>query len=197
MSNGDFLSRVFRNLMHDPAGFQFRTWSAPGRATGEAVGVLPIRCDPERMVACIMDTDHYVGNVDHVVESRTVADAAFAPPQSVHFYQRIKIPLLSELQMENALEDLGEREGWRVISWRLLQDAMARLSTRKGARFDYNDGAWLIRPDAVGYALSSAPLKSDVGRIKYALMTKGAAATAPQVVKNNIQGMVRWSKRSS
>ncbi len=147
------------------------------------------------MVGRIMDLDRYQGNIDHVLESRVVPDPDFSPPASARFYQRIKIPLLAELQMENVLLDLGDREGWRVIAWYLLSDATERLDTRKGARFDYNEGAWLLRPDSVGYALSSAPRKSDVGRIKFKLMTKGADATAPQVLKNNIQGMLRWSER--
>ena len=47
----------------------------------------------------------------------------------------------------------------------------------------------------MGYALSSAPRKSDVGRLKFAALTKGADASAAKVVKGNIEGMIRWSKR--
>jgi hypothetical protein len=53
-----------------------------------------------------------------------------------------------------------------------------------------------VKPGIVGYALSSAPAKEDVGMLKYAAMTKGADASAPQVVKANIEGMARWSQRS-
>ena len=56
-------------------------------------------------------------------------------------------------------------------------------------------GAWLIRPDAVAYALSSAPRRDDVGRLKFAALTKGADAGASSMVKANIEGMIAWSKR--
>jgi hypothetical protein len=57
-------------------------------------------------------------------------------------------------------------------------------------------GAWLLKPGVVGYALSSAPQKSDVGRLKFAALTKGADAIAAKVLKGNLDGMVRWSKRA-
>jgi hypothetical protein len=47
----------------------------------------------------------------------------------------------------------------------------------------------------VGYALSTAPLKSDVGTLKYMAMTKGADATASEVLKLNIEGMINWAHR--
>ena len=53
----------------------------------------------------------------------------------------------------------------------------------------------LLADDAVGYALSSAPRKSDVGTLKYMAMTKGADATAGEVLKQNIQGMIAWAHR--
>lgn len=194
MSTDAFLDRIFSRLRGVPSSFQFDSWHLSGRPTGEALAVLPTAVDIEAMVGRIMDVDGYRGNIDHVLESRRVEDAAFSPPQTVHFYQRIRIPLVAELQFHNGLYDRGERDGWRVLSWQLLEEATSRLNTRDGARFDYNDGAWLLRPDAVGYALSSAPRKKDVGRIKFALMTKGADASARLVLKNNIEGMVRWSR---
>ena len=116
-------------------------------------------------------------------------------PKAVHFYQRIKVPVLAEIQMELVLTDFGERDGWRVIGWHQLSAETERLSTRNGARSEYNVGGWLLKTDAVGYALSSAPRKSDVGRLKFAALTKGADASAAKVVKANIEGMLRWSKR--
>jgi hypothetical protein len=56
-------------------------------------------------------------------------------------------------------------------------------------------GAWLLKSDMVAYALSSAPSKKDVGRLKFAALTRGADAGATQVVKANIRGMVGWSRR--
>ncbi len=146
-------------------------------------------------MAAITDVDHYRGNIDHVLASRQIDDPAYDPPRTIHFYQRLNIPMVAEVHFHNAMRDLGERDGWRVLAWQLLPTETERLGTRDGARFDYNDGAWLLRPDAVGYALSSAPRKSDVGRIKFAVMTKGADAAAATVVRNNIEGMVRWAAR--
>ena len=47
----------------------------------------------------------------------------------------------------------------------------------------------------VGYALASAPKKQDVGRLKFAALTKGADAAASKVLKANIEGMARWAAR--
>jgi len=141
-----------------------------------------------------MDVDHYVGNVDYVDECRAVSDPSCNPPESVRFYQRVKIPLLGGVQHELVLKDLGELDGWRVLAWH-LHDATKDLNAKKAARSEYNVGAWLIKPDALGYALSSAPRKSDVGRLKFAALTKGADAGAAKVVQANIEGMLRWSQR--
>ena len=48
----------------------------------------------------------------------------------------------------------------------------------------------------VAYALSAAPLKKDVGSLKYALMTKGADATTGTVLAANIDSMIAWSQRA-
>ena len=80
-------------------------------------------------------------------------------------------------------------------------DPPANLCGRVGAIAAYWSyhvmglGAWLLADDAVGYALSSAPRKSDVGTLKYMAMTKGADATAGEVLKQNIQGMIAWAHR--
>ena len=72
-----------------------------------------------------------------------------------------------------------------------------RLWTRKhgGARTEYNLGAWLVSETEVAYALSASPLKSDLGSLKYALMTKGSDATTGTVLATNIDSMIAWSQR--
>lgn len=196
MSAAPFLDRVFSNLPSVGGKFTFNAWRHGGRPTSEGVGVLPgVSVDIDKMVARIMAVDSYRGNIDYVEESRFVQDAEHNPPSAVHFYQRIKVPVLAEIQMELVMTDHGTRDGWRVLAWHQLDAATERLSTRKGARSEYNVGAWLLKGNAVGYALSSAPRKSDVGRLKFAALTKGADASAAKVVKANIEGMIRWSKR--
>ena len=194
MSNA-FVDRVFQRLRAPGSSYKFDTWRVSGRPTSEGVGVLPAEVDVEQMASRILDVDGYRGNIDHVVESRAIAHPGLALPEGLRFYQRLKIPLMGEVHFINEMRDHGERDGWRVIAWQLVADATEALDKRRGARFDYNDGAWLLRPDGVGYALSSAPRKSDVGRLKYAAMTRGADATASPVLQNNIKGMLRWSGR--
>jgi hypothetical protein len=150
--------------------------------------------DVEAVVRRIMDVDHYVGNVEYVDECRTVPDASASPPASVRFYQRIKVPLLGGVHHELFMEDLGERSGYRVLAW-YLHDATDKLDPKRAARSDYNLGAWLVSGSAVGYALSSAPRKSDVGMLKFAALTKGADASAPKIVRANIEGMLRWASK--
>ena len=53
-----------------------------------------------------------------------------------------------------------------------------------------------MRDGVVGYALSSSPRKDDVGRLKFAALTKGADAGAARMVRANIEGMVAWSRRA-
>jgi hypothetical protein len=196
MSAAAFLDRVFSNLPAVGGSFSFNAWRHDGRPTSEGVGILPgVSVDVARMAGRIMDVGSYRGNIDYVEESRVIPDPAHVPPTSVHFYQRIKVPVLAEIQMELALTDFGDRGGWRVIGWHQLDAQTNALSTSRGARSEYNVGAWLIKPNAVGYALSSAPRKDDVGRLKFAALTKGADASAAKVVKANIEGMIRWSQR--
>ena len=197
MSASAFLDRVFANL---PAArgsdLQFKAWRHAGRPTSEGVGTLAVPgVDVDKLAATIMNVGQYRGNIDYVEESRTIADARFNPPQSVRFYQRVKVPMLAQIQMELVITDFGDRDGWRVVAWHQLDAETERLNARQGARSDYNVGAWLIKSDAVAYALSSAPKKSDVGRLKFAALTRGADASAAQVVKANIKGMVAWSRR--
>ena len=91
--------------------------------------------------------------------------------------------------------DYGAMGGYRVVAWDQDDEGTEALNKKQGARTAYNLGAWLLQDDGVGYALSSAPLKSDVGTLKYMAMTKGADATAGEVLKQNIEGMVGWAQR--
>lgn len=196
MSADAFLDRVFANLPTAARRFEFKAWKQAGRSTAEGVGVLPASAvDIDAVAQRVMDVDHYVGNVDHVVECRAVSDVRFTPPQRVRFYQRIKVPVLAEVQHELVLEDRGDRDGWRVLAWYQLDPETAALGKKQGARSEYNVGAWLVRSDRLAYALCSAPRKQDVGRLKYAALTKGADAGAARIVQGNIEGMLRWSKR--
>lgn len=191
----DFVDRVFDHLPALGARFTFQSWRQAGRPTNEGVGVLPrAGVDVDAMVARVMDVDHYTGNVDFVVESRTIEDAKHSPPTSVRFYQRIKVPLLGGVHHELVMTDHGERVGWRVVAW-TMHEATADLDPKRAARSEFNVGAWLLRPDAVAYALSSSPRKSDVGRLKFAALTKGADAGAAKVMQTNIEGMLKWARR--
>lgn len=193
MSSAAFVDRIFRSLPSITGGFAFGAWKHTGKPTKEGVGILSTPVDVDAVVARIMDVDHYRGNVDFVEACRAIADPAFTPPAAVRFYQRVKIPVIGAIQHELVLEDLGERDGWRVLAW-YQHPASDALNKKQGARSAYNDGAWLLRPDAIGFSLSSAPLKSDVGRLKYAAMTKGADLSASKAVKANIECMLKWSR---
>lgn len=197
MSSDAFLDRVFSHLPADGGRFEFRTWRHGRQPTSEGVGVLPTPgADVEAVAARVLDFDRYAGNIDFVEECRVIADPRFTPPASTRFYQRVRVPMLATMHHELVLEDKGERDGWRVLAWHHLQPECSRLDPKRGARSDYNVGAWLVRPGRVAYALSTAPLKSDVGRLKYIALTRGADAGAPKVLQANIEGMVRWAKRS-
>jgi len=191
----EFLDRVFDHL---PAArgteLNFNSWRFADRPTKEGAGVMSIAgVDVDKVAAAIMNVGEYRGHIDYVEESRVIPDRNYKPPKSVHVYQRLKLPVLPSLQNEIALQDFGMRGGWRVLAWQLLDDETERLDPRKAARFEYNVGAWLLRPDAVAFAASSAPRKSDVGAMSYAILTKGADATAKTAIKVNIKGMVAWS----
>lgn len=198
MSAAEFLDRVFPHVPRlTGSRFAFEAWRHAGRPTNEGVGLQPgLSVDVDRLVGRLMDVGHYAGNVDYVDESRVVADPTAVPPKAVRFYQRIKVPVLGALQMELVLTDFGMRDGFRVLAWHQHDEATRALNPRMGARTDYNLGAWLIRPDAVAYALSSAPRRDDVGRLKFAALTTGADAGAGKMVEANIAGMVRWAQRA-
>lgn len=198
MSASQFLDRVMPHV----AGFAgqpfgFANWRHAGRPTGEGVGVLAGQTvDVDALASRILAVDQYVDNIEFVEESRISPGPENSPPTAVRFYQRIKMPMLGALQMELVLTDFGDRDGWRVLAWSQQEEATRALNPRQGARTDYNLGAWLLREDAVGYALSTAPRRDDVGRLKFAALTKGVDAAAPRMVRSNIEGMIQWVRRS-
>ncbi len=193
----DFLERVLRRVPHNPpTDYSFEKWEFAGKSTQEGFGLLPIAgVDPEALIARVMDVDNYVGHIDHVEESRAIADDRFTPPDQVRFYQRISIPILGSIHQELVLTDAGEIDGYRVAFWELLEPETSALSSKVGARSQYSDGAWLVKPGFVGYALSSAPRRDDVGFLKFKALTKGANVGASTVVRANIEGMSRWAQR--
>ncbi len=192
-----FVDRLFQRLPRlSPTDYVFFHWNHGGRPTDEGFGLCPVPgLDQAKAIAAIMDVDHYKGNVEHVVECRSVADARYTPPGQVRFYQRVDIPMLGAIQHELVLMRLGVRQGYEVLAWDLLEPETKALGTSKGARSDYNVGAWLVGNGVLGYALASAPQRDDVGFLKFKALTSGANAAAKSVVKANIEGMARWAAR--
>lgn len=197
MEHEAFVGRVLSHLpSRPPTSYVFEHWSHGGRPTDEGFGLLPVPgADPEKLMAAIFAVDQYVGNVEHVAECRSIADARFAPPAAVRFYQRLDLPVLGGIHHELVLHDLGTRQGYRVAAWDVLRTETDALSPKVGLRSDYNVGAWLLAPGLVGYALASAPKRDDVGFLKWKALTTGADVAASRVVKANIEGMARWAAR--
>lgn len=194
-----FLDRVLlRFPAATPTSFQFFHWNHAGRPTDEGFGIMPVPgLDPAKVMAAVMDLDHYVGNVEHVAVSRTIADPRFVPPEKVRFYQKVEIPVLGGIQLEAALHRLGERRGYQVAAWELLKPETEMLSPKVAARSDYNLGAWFAAPGVIGYALATAPKREDVGLLKWKALTAGADAAAGRVLQGNLEGMARWAARRS
>lgn len=192
----DFLKRVIEKIpANKPSNYHFDSWKS-GRPTSEGLGLLPMPgIDGEKLFQCVMDVDHYVGNIAHVVECRTIDDSNYSQPESVRFYQKIKIPVLGDVHHELVMQRYGEHKGYQVIGWSLLEKETDALNKKQGMRSQYNDGCWLFADGIVGYGLSSAPKKDDVGFLKWKAMTAGADVTATKVVKENIEGMCNWSKK--
>jgi hypothetical protein len=192
-----FLARVLDRAPRGGAGITswvFKHWSVPGKITEEALGLLPVPgVDAKKFLAKVMDLDGYRGPIPHVVVSRVVPDPAWPPPGKARFYQRINIPLLGDVQQEIGIELAGEQNGYEIASWRMLEKETAALSTKDGIRGQYNDGAWLVAPGVVGYALSSAPRREDVGFLKWKALTAGADVAASKVIRDNISAMARWA----
>lgn len=194
MSADEFLDRVMPHVADlNPDRFRHVSWRFEKRPTSEGVGILPNPdTDVELMVQHILDVEAYSDNVKYVesvevIERRSETD--------VTYIQHMNLPLIGRIQVQIHLSDYGIRDGYRVVAWDQDEEATAALDKKQGARTAYNLGAWLLTEDAVGYALSSAPLKSDVGTLKYMAMTKGADATAGEVLKQNIHGMIAWAHR--
>lgn len=192
-----FLQRVLERAPRGGAGvsdWTFKHWSAPGKVTEEAFGLLPVPgVDAKRFLARVMDLDRYRGPIPHVVESRVIPDPAYPPPAKARFYQRINIPLLGDVHQEIAIELVGEHQGYDIAAWQMLDAETAKLSPKSGIRGAYNDGAWLVAPGVVGYALSSAPRREDVGFLKWKALTTGADVAAAKVIRDNIAAMARWA----
>lgn len=197
MEHEAFVARALAHLpASPPSSFVIQSWAHGGRPTKEAFGILPCPgLDPEKAMAAVMAIDEYVGNVEHVAVSRSIDDARFAAPDAVRFYQKVDLPMLGSIQHELVLHRLGEKQGYLVAAWGLLPAETDALDTRNGFRSDYNHGAWFAAPGVLGYALGSAPKRSDVGWMKWKALTTGADAAASKVLKANIQGMAAWAAR--
>ncbi len=192
-----FVERALAKLPKGPiTEFKVLSWEHAGRPTSEAVGILPIPgLDPAKAIDAVMDVGHYVGNVEHVAASRVIADARFAAPEAVRFYQRVDLPLIGSIHHELVLHRLGEKGGYQIAAWDVLRAETDALSTKDGFRSDYNHGAWFAAPGVLGYALGSAPKRDDVGFLKWKALTSGADAAASRVLRANIEGMARWAAR--
>ncbi|MEZ6188846.1 MAG: hypothetical protein R3F62_28065 [Planctomycetota bacterium] len=197
MEHLEFVERVVPHLPSSPPpSMTFKNWDFGGRPTKEGLGVLAVPgLDPQKLVDAVMDVDHYVGNIDKVVESRAIADPRFSPPESVRFYQRVKLPVLGSIHYENVLHRIGTRAGYEVVAWHLLEPETSALSAKVGMRNAYSLGAWFAAPGVVAYALATAPRREDVGLIKWKAMTRGADAAASTALKINMDGMARWAAR--
>ncbi len=192
-----FVDRVLKHMPSGkPSGFVHKGWEHAGRPTKEGFGVLSIPgADPTKVIDAVMDLGAYVGNVEHVTESRVIPDPRFEAPDHIRFYQRVDIPMLGAVHHELAIHRLGEMQGYQVAAWHVLRAETDALSAKKGFRSDYNVGAWFVKDGVVGYALASAPKRGDVGFIKWKALTKGADVAASRVLKANIEGMARWASR--
>jgi hypothetical protein len=151
--------------------------------------------DPEQVISAVMDVEDYVGNVEHVEACRSVDDDRFQDPDQVRFYQRLNIPVIGAIHHELVLHRLGERNGYQVAAWGILDDETSKLSAKQAARSDYNHGAWLVKPGLIAYALGSAPRRGDVGFLKWKALTKGADLAASRVLRSTLEGMARWAAR--
>ena len=194
----EFLDRVFKRVPSTlPRDFKFESWNHGKKPTSEGFGLLPVSgIDPDKLIERVMDVEHYVGNVDHVIGSKAIPDDRFPGPNQKRFYQKINVPMLAKLHQEMVLVDAGTRDGFRLAYWYMLEAETKRLNPKEAARAAYNVGAWLVKDGVVGYALNSAPRKEDVGRLKFAALTRGADVAATKVLKANIECMVKWTRRS-
>ncbi len=194
MSAEEFLNRVMPHLekLHRDK-FNHTSWRYESRPTSEGVGLRPATVDIPAMATCILDAEHYPENVKYV-ESTEIIDRQ--SDTDVTYIQRMSLPVLGKMQVQIKLTEVASRDGWRIIAWNQDDAGTEALNKKQGARTAYNLGAWLLQEDAVAYALSSAPVKKDVGTLKFMAMTKGADAMVSEALKQNIDGMLRWADRS-
>ena len=197
MEHEAFVDRVMQRIPSSaPRGFEFFSWAHAGRPTKEGFGIMSIPgVEPQKVVDAVMAVDDYVGNLDHVTVCRKVADDRFDGHKDVRFYQRVNIPLLGSVHHELVLHRVGERSGYQIAAWHLLEKETRALSPKDGFRSDYNHGAWIAAPGVLGYALSSAPVRDDVGFLKFKALTKGADAAASKVLQANLKAMAAWAAR--
>lgn len=190
-----FLGRVFEHLPElGRDRFSNTSWKFENHPTTEGLGLKPgVDVDVDKVAACVLNVEAYPENLKFV-ESCTITN----PISDTEFVytQKMKLPAIGGVQVSLHMEDLGDREGYRVVAWNQDDAGTEALNTKQGgARTQYNIGAWLIKSDEVAYSLSSAPRKKDVGSIKFAVMTRGADATAGTVLSTTIDAMVAWSQR--
>ncbi len=190
----EVLDRIFEHIGSlNPDKYSYASWKYANRPTGEGVGQSPKAVDVDTMVDCILNVEAYADNVRFVEGCEILqkdSDTEFT------YIQRMSLPLLGKVQTVLHIADYGEMNGYRVVAWNQDDERTMALDKKNGFRTEYNLGGWLLKEDAVAYALSSCPVKKDVGSIKFAIMTKGADTTASQVVQQNIDAMVAWSERS-
>ena len=193
----EFVERVLRRVPQGtPSRFQFESWNHAGRPTGEGFGVKGVPgIDPAQIEAAAWDVNGYTGNVNAVVECRQVPDERYDGQTQQRFYQRIEIPVLGSVHYELLMERVADQNGWSGVAWSVLRAETDRLDKGRGIRSDYNHGCWLSKPGVVLYGLGSAPLRDDVGFLKWKAMTKGADAAAPRMFQANIDGMTAWVNR--
>lgn len=190
----EFLGRVMEHLKDMPRDkYSNTSWRYEGRPTGEGVGLKPgVELDVDKVVQRVLDVENYADNIKFV-ESCTISNKI--SDSEIVYVQRMKLPVIGKVQVSLHIEDLGERDGYRVVAWDQDDPGTMALDKHQGIRTEYNLGAWLIKTDELAFALSSAPIKKDVGSLKYALMTKGADATSGTAISTNIDAMVAWSHR--
>ena len=195
----EFLGRVFQEIPDGGTGvtgYQFHHWRWEGKPTDEAIGLKAIPgVAPDELIARVMDVDGYKGHIAHVEACRSEPDSAFKPPEKVRFFQIISVPAVAKVQHELVLVDAGTVKGYRVVYWYLLKDKTKSLDPKVAARSDFNIGAWLVAPGAVGYALSTWPRRGDVNVLQWVSLTSGANALAKKVVEGNIDGMAAWAEK--
>lgn len=191
-----FLGRVMEHLPSlSRDKFSTTSWRFEGRPTSEGLGLKPgLDLDVDKVAACILNVEAYAQNLKFVQScqiTNKISDTDFV------YTQKMKLPAIGGVQVSLHMEDLGERDGYRVVAWDQDDAGTQALNPKDGgSRTQYNIGAWLIKPDELAYSLSSAPLKKDVGSIKYAIMTKGADATASTALSTTIDAMIAWSQRT-